>query len=281
MVVIPKRTLILIAAAIALVLLVLVVVRTTVRPSVREHREQVAQSVSTIERARVSCAAEQNPDGCTAAAVNREARRLSDASLCEALEGEAFANCVSLVALDGENPNECGRLSGEERHACTDSVNMRLATRQMQLSLCERISSSTLQERCRANIEKEAVRLGQCAAFGIDDFLCSDAEAYRQAVASGNVSACDQFDEEAQFSCVYDIEDLLETDEDLDGLTRGEEAALGTDGAAFDTDRDGLSDGEEVNVYKTNPLERDTDGDGYADGEEVENDFNPNGEGRL
>ena len=169
-----------------------------------------------------------------------------------------------------------------ERHACTDSVNMRLATRQMQLSLCANVFLPPHYRSVVARtLKKRRYVLGSVPLFGIDDILCSDAEAYRHAVASGNVSACDQFDEEAQLSCVYDIEDSLETDEDLDGLTRGEEAALGTDGAAFDTDRDGLSDGEEVNVYKTNPLERDTDGDGYADGEEVENDFNRNGEGET
>jgi hypothetical protein len=37
-----------------------------------------------------------------------------------------------------------------------------------------------------------------------------------------------------------------------------------------DTDDDGLSDSEEVNVHGTDPLDADTDDDGLADGEEVE-----------
>jgi hypothetical protein len=48
-----------------------------------------------------------------------------------------------------------------------------------------------------------------------------------------------------------------------------------------DTDGDGLTDLEEINIYKSHYLFSDTDGDGYSDGEEVKNGFNPNGEGNL
>lgn len=43
----------------------------------------------------------------------------------------------------------------------------------------------------------------------------------------------------------------------------------------FDSDDDGLSDFDEIYVYKTNPNDSDTDKDGYADGSEVENGYNP------
>lgn len=42
-----------------------------------------------------------------------------------------------------------------------------------------------------------------------------------------------------------------------------------------DTDKDGLSDYEEINVYQTNPLSADTDGDGYLDKIEIMNGYNP------
>lgn len=58
-------------------------------------------------------------------------------------------------------------------------------------------------------------------------------------------------------------------DKDQDGLFRKDEEKLGTDPNNPDTDGDGLSDGEEVNTYKTNPLNPDTDGDGLSDGQEV------------
>lgn len=42
-----------------------------------------------------------------------------------------------------------------------------------------------------------------------------------------------------------------------------------------DTDNDGLSDFEEINMYKTDPFKLDTDNDGYADGEEVRSGYSP------
>ncbi|MEY2930225.1 MAG: hypothetical protein RL033_974 [Pseudomonadota bacterium] len=80
-------------------------------------------------------------------------------------------------------------------------------------------------------------------------------------------------------------------DPDGDGLSNGEEHALGSDPTRFDTDGDSLSDGRErdlrtsptladsdsdglsdyaeTQVHHTNPRRRDTDGGGRDDGEEV------------
>jgi hypothetical protein len=65
------------------------------------------------------------------------------------------------------------------------------------------------------------------------------------------------------------IEGNAADDIDGDGLNFIEEDALGTDWHDSDTDGDGLSDGDEVNVYACNPLSADTDGDGYRDDLEV------------
>ncbi len=67
----------------------------------------------------------------------------------------------------------------------------------------------------------------------------------------------------------------IDTDSDDDGLTDGEEIALGTDPFDPDTDDDGLSDGDEVNVHGTDPLDADTDDDGLNDGLEVELGLDP------
>lgn len=42
-----------------------------------------------------------------------------------------------------------------------------------------------------------------------------------------------------------------------------------------DSDKDGVSDYDEINLYKTNPYTADTDGDGYTDGVEITKGFNP------
>ncbi len=52
-------------------------------------------------------------------------------------------------------------------------------------------------------------------------------------------------------------------------MSDGEEIGLGTDPFDADTDDDGLSDGDEVNLYGTDPLDPDTDDDGLSDGDEI------------
>lgn len=49
----------------------------------------------------------------------------------------------------------------------------------------------------------------------------------------------------------------------------------GSDPFDADSDNDGLTDDQEINVYGTNPILADTDGDGDLDGEEVTNQTNP------
>lgn len=59
-------------------------------------------------------------------------------------------------------------------------------------------------------------------------------------------------------------------DSDRDGLwDDDEEEIYGTDPENADTDGDGLKDGEEVKTHKTDPKNSDTDGDGLKDGDEV------------
>ena len=58
-------------------------------------------------------------------------------------------------------------------------------------------------------------------------------------------------------------------DPDGDGLSNLREFQEGTDPQAFDSDVDGLGDGDELDVHGTNPLVADSDGDGLGDGVEV------------
>ncbi len=76
-------------------------------------------------------------------------------------------------------------------------------------------------------------------------------------------------------------EEPVAVDSDGDGLTDEDESKFGTDARLADTDKDGLGDKEEVQVYGTDPLDPDTDDDTYLDGQEVASGFNPNGDGKL
>lgn len=74
---------------------------------------------------------------------------------------------------------------------------------------------------------------------------------------------------------------IVETDSDNDGLTDKRELELGTDPRNPDSDGDRLFDREEVEVYKTDPLNKDTDRDGFEDGPEVQAGYDPKGPGKL
>ncbi len=62
---------------------------------------------------------------------------------------------------------------------------------------------------------------------------------------------------------------MLIKDSDRDGLSDEDEVLYGTDPLNPDTDGDGLGDGRELNIFDTDPLNPDTDGDGMSDGDEV------------
>ncbi len=70
-------------------------------------------------------------------------------------------------------------------------------------------------------------------------------------------------------------------DTDKDGLDDTREEEAGTDMSNPDTDEDGLTDGDEVIIWKTNPLNPDSDGDSYLDGDEVRHGYSPLGPGKL
>ena len=64
-------------------------------------------------------------------------------------------------------------------------------------------------------------------------------------------------------------------DGDSDLLTNLQEYQNGTDPGIYDTDADGLSDGDEVLTHGTHPNNLDTDSDGISDGQEITNGTNP------
>ena len=64
-------------------------------------------------------------------------------------------------------------------------------------------------------------------------------------------------------------------DPDGDGINNRDEIDLGTDPLNSDTDRDNLTDSDELNRYHTDPILEDTDGDGLTDYDDVKLGFSP------
>jgi len=74
---------------------------------------------------------------------------------------------------------------------------------------------------------------------------------------------------------IRNIRIIQSEDPDSDGLTVDQETLAGSDPRNPDTDGDGISDGDEVNVHGADPLRADTDGDGQADASEIAAGTNP------
>ncbi|MBD5485378.1 MAG: VWA domain-containing protein [Lachnospiraceae bacterium] len=66
-----------------------------------------------------------------------------------------------------------------------------------------------------------------------------------------------------------------EADSDGDGVLNIVEVELGINPLSADTDDDGISDSDEINIYGTNPVLIDTDGDGIEDKHELMLGFDP------
>lgn len=69
--------------------------------------------------------------------------------------------------------------------------------------------------------------------------------------------------------------DEYDIDSDVDGLVDSQEYFYRTDKNDPDTDKDFLSDGEEINTTNTDPLNPDTDGDRIKDGAEIRRGTDP------
>lgn len=108
------------------------------------------------------------------------------------------------------------------------------------------------------------VLFSDCAGFRYDSEYYDDAVAFEGSTPVAVAAGVTTPGIDASLSLC-----LRSPDEDLDGLTRCEEIAAGTDHLRADTDGDHLDDGDEVKVTGTDPTDRDSDDDLFGDGFEV------------
>ncbi len=99
-------------------------------------------------------------------------------------------------------------------------------------------------------------------------------------VASAPLSAYTDFGANAVARAFYRIEvdqslAISVADSDGDGVADADEIARGSDPGRYDTDRDGIGDGEEILVLLSSPVKADTDADGASDWAELIAGTNP------
>lgn len=97
------------------------------------------------------------------------------------------------------------------------------------------------------------------------------ANPYRLKVAATTLDASDSSDAQNTTS----IQKVVQQREYLITIYNGaEKVELVPD--TIDSDNDGLTDSDELDIYNTNPYKRDTDGDGITDGDEIKRGTDPN-----
>lgn len=216
---------------------------------------------------------DQGDTACLERARADAARKLGVSQACDELAGESFATCVNLIAQDKQDPEVCKALAGDEQTTCLDTVYLLQANTNLQLATCDRISVGATAAACRTQVKATLVAAGKCTEAGVDASVCAAADTLEAAIATGDPAACAALvGEEQQYACEQGINSV---DEDHDGLVLADEVELGLSDNLADIDADGLSDGDEVHTYATNPALADTDGDGYSDGVEVAGGYDP------
>lgn len=98
-------------------------------------------------------------------------------------------------------------------------------------------------------------------------------DGFAQVLPNGEPSNTDAYGEFGLKVSYYFFSD---NDPDEDGITNIEESKYGTNPHKYDTDDDGVSDKDEIKLFKSNPLLIDSDSDGLSDSEEIANSTNPN-----
>ncbi|GEM_PF-2226595 len=230
-----------------------------------------------VLQADAACARAADPRTCTSTLVASAARVLAAPEACRHLkESVAIDNCLWGVAATTSDIQLCTQIQDAWwADACHDGIIRAQAFAAGKADACQPIKNSAKQKTCREALDPTTA--ANCKARGGSVETCADLAMLEQAKQAEDRSVCDSIkDKSRRGQCL----ELISDDTDRDGLTTQEEKKFGTDPHNPDTDGDGLTDGDEVHVYRTNPLKADTDGDGFKDGEEVRKGYNPNGPGK-
>ncbi|KKR31234.1 MAG: S-layer domain protein [Candidatus Falkowbacteria bacterium GW2011_GWF2_39_8] len=197
---------------------------------------------------------------------------INDLEVCE--NREDVYDCKTSIARINNNRNYCHSENNEEIESQCLKMMIKMNS-YPELKKCE-VFEDDKYFNCLLNVFVVYAK-DDCPSL-LDEYSkaeCNDVFNYLEIYQKYDMNLCSQISsEKIKKYCFAKILPLSQVRVGKKSLAENEEFAI-------DADKDGLSDSDEIAIYKTYPNNPDTDGDGYSDGEEVKNGFNPLGLGKL
>lgn len=182
-------------------------------------------------------------------------------------------NCVFIRVTNALDLAGCGSIAAANlRQSCEKNITYDRAKNSED---CGRIADAADKNRCLLKVAS-AEGINFCA--GSAD--CINKIKFNDAIMANRSSGCLTITDPAlRDKCLAATD--VSRDTDKDGVTDYNEVNLyHTDPSKADTDSDGLNDNYETGIA-INPRNPDTDGDGHKDAEEIKDGFNPCGPGKM
>ncbi|PIX62430.1 hypothetical protein CO057_02985 [Candidatus Uhrbacteria bacterium CG_4_9_14_0_2_um_filter_41_50] len=238
--------------AVIVLLIVAIIVTRNFISNFRTDR-QAEQSIfdntaSEIERKVQDCD-EDKKDYCTSKYWTQAALDAKNVEYCKMVGDEWLASCVDQIALDVGDAELCSALKDQEKTDCADAVLLQNGVATSSFSLCEGIIESGVNNSCVNQVAKDLAEEGNCPASGFGADQCAAQIKLSKVINEG--------------TCLKFQISSIEYESCIDAL------------ADRDSDGDGLSDLDEIQIYKTDHNDADSDNDGYNDGVEINSGFDP------
>lgn len=205
-------------------------------------------TASEIERKVQDCD-EDKKDYCVNKYWTQAALNAKNVEYCKMVSDEWLASCVDQIALDTGNVTLCNALKDQDEIDCADTVLLQNGVATSSFSLCEEIIDSGLKTSCVNQVAEYLADEDKCPVSGFGADKCVAQIKLSEVIDEG--------------TCLKFQISSIEYESCMDAL------------ADRDSDSDGLSDLDEIEIYKTDHNDADSDDDGYNDGVEVNSGFDP------